>query len=136
MKKKVCYIIVEDSVNRNLLDISIRETELGYDRDVAKTFDRAYERLNKELSFCPDYIFIDWNVDFLREIKSLEHLKDSQVIVYTANLNENDIVKVKLIGVDNKTGKFKLSRKALMPKPEGRPEIRPQTERQESGNKE
>lgn len=30
-----------------------------------------------------------------------------------------DVVKVKLIGIDHKTGKFKLSRKALMPKPEG-----------------
>ena len=31
---------------------------------------------------------------------------------------EGDKVKVKLIGVDPKTGKFKLSRKALLPKPE------------------
>jgi polyribonucleotide nucleotidyltransferase len=36
-------------------------------------------------------------------------------------MNEGDIVKVKLIGLDPKTGKFKLSRKALMPKPEGTP---------------
>lgn len=33
-------------------------------------------------------------------------------------LNEGDAIKVKLIGLDQKTGKFKLSRKALMPKPE------------------
>ena len=32
--------------------------------------------------------------------------------------HEGDKVKVKLIGVDPKTGKFKLSRKALLPKPE------------------
>lgn len=32
--------------------------------------------------------------------------------------NEGDKVKVKLIGVDTKTGKFKLSSKALLPKPE------------------
>jgi polyribonucleotide nucleotidyltransferase len=32
--------------------------------------------------------------------------------------NEGDKVKVKIIGVDPKTGKFKLSRKALLPKPE------------------
>ena len=31
---------------------------------------------------------------------------------------EGDKVKVKLVGVDPKTGKFKLSRKALLPKPE------------------
>jgi polyribonucleotide nucleotidyltransferase len=35
-------------------------------------------------------------------------------------LKEGDKLKVKLIGVDQKTGKFKLSRKILMPKPEGR----------------
>jgi polyribonucleotide nucleotidyltransferase len=33
-------------------------------------------------------------------------------------LNEGDIIKVKLIGLDQKTGKFKLSRKVLMQKPE------------------
>jgi polyribonucleotide nucleotidyltransferase len=33
-------------------------------------------------------------------------------------MKEGDAVKVKLIGVDQKTGKFKLSRKALMPKPD------------------
>ncbi|HSN07992.1 MAG TPA: polyribonucleotide nucleotidyltransferase [Hanamia sp.] len=35
--------------------------------------------------------------------------------------HEGDKVKVKLIGVDPKTGKFKLSRKALLPKPEQNP---------------
>ncbi len=36
-------------------------------------------------------------------------------------LNEGDVVKVKLIGLDPKTGKFKLSRKILMPKPDFAP---------------
>jgi polyribonucleotide nucleotidyltransferase len=34
-------------------------------------------------------------------------------------LKENELVQVKLIGVDEKTGKLKLSRRALLPKPEG-----------------
>ncbi|MBM3444144.1 MAG: polyribonucleotide nucleotidyltransferase [Bacteroidetes bacterium] len=33
-------------------------------------------------------------------------------------LKEGDTVRVKLIGIDHKTGKFKLSRKALIPKPD------------------
>ncbi|MEY4661191.1 MAG: hypothetical protein RLZZ42_1143 [Bacteroidota bacterium] len=33
-------------------------------------------------------------------------------------LKEGDTVKVKLVGIDHKTGKFKLSRKALIPKPD------------------
>jgi polyribonucleotide nucleotidyltransferase len=43
--------------------------------------------------------------------------------------NEGDKVKVKLVGVDPKTGKFKLSRKALIPKPESNP-----SPKQPSGN--
>jgi polyribonucleotide nucleotidyltransferase len=33
-------------------------------------------------------------------------------------LKEGEKIQVKLIGVDPKTGKFKLSRKVLLPKPE------------------
>jgi polyribonucleotide nucleotidyltransferase len=45
---------------------------------------------------------------------------------------EGDVVKVKLIGLDPKTGKFKLSRKALMPKPEGMPDRPPRDENREA----
>ncbi|RYD97492.1 MAG: polyribonucleotide nucleotidyltransferase [Sphingobacteriales bacterium] len=45
-------------------------------------------------------------------------------------LNEGDAIKVKLLGVDAKTGKFRLSRKVLMEKPEGYVE-RPEGERRE-----
>jgi polyribonucleotide nucleotidyltransferase len=34
---------------------------------------------------------------------------------------EGDKVKVKLLEIDQRTGKFKLSRKVLMPKPEQQP---------------
>jgi polyribonucleotide nucleotidyltransferase len=37
-------------------------------------------------------------------------------------MKEGDSVKVRLIGIDHKTGKFKLSRKVLIPKPEFRKE--------------
>jgi polyribonucleotide nucleotidyltransferase len=45
-------------------------------------------------------------------------------------LSENDAIKVKLVGLDPKTGKFRLSRKVLMDKPEGYVE-RPEGERRE-----
>ena len=40
-------------------------------------------------------------------------------------LNVGDTVQVKIIAVDEKNGKLKLSRKALLPKPEGYVEERP-----------
>lgn len=51
--------------------------------------------------------------------------------VEAAGFKEGDVLDVKLLDIDPKTGKYKLSRKALMPKPEGyveRPE-RPRPER-------
>ena len=39
--------------------------------------------------------------------------------VEEAGLKEGDPISIKLVDIDPKTGKFKLSRKALMPKPEG-----------------
>lgn len=50
-------------------------------------------------------------------------------------LKEGDTIDVKLIEIDPKTGKFSLSHKALLPKPEGyvEPERRPRRERRDDG---
>lgn len=49
--------------------------------------------------------------------------------VEQAGLKEGDIIQVKLVDIDSKTGKFKLSRKVLLPKPEGYEERPPRAER-------
>ena len=61
--------------------------------------------------------------------------------VEETGLKEGDKIKVKLIEIDEKTGKFKLSRRALMEKPEGyvereRRERRPRPERGDSPRRE
>jgi len=53
--------------------------------------------------------------------------------VEQAGLKEGDIVQVKLVDVDPKTGKFKLSRKVLLPKPEGYEERPPRQDRPDRG---
>jgi polyribonucleotide nucleotidyltransferase len=70
-------------------------------------------------------------VEFLPGKQGLLHISEiswKRLETMDGVLNENDMVKVKLIGLDNKTGKFKLSRKVLMPKPEGRPQEQHQKE--------
>ena len=64
---------------------------------------------------------IDW--------KRLETVEES-------GLKEGDAISVKLVDVDPKTGKFKLSRKVLLPKPEGyvEPE-RPQRPPRQNGDR-
>ncbi|MGI8952586.1 MAG: polyribonucleotide nucleotidyltransferase [Chitinophagaceae bacterium] len=63
-------------------------------------------------------------VEFLPKKEGLLHISEvswKRLDSLEGVLNEGDIVKVKLIGIDHKTGKFKLSRKALMPKPDFKP---------------
>ena len=53
--------------------------------------------------------------------------------VEQAGLKEGDPISVKLVDIDAKTGKFKLSRKVLLPKPEGYEERPPRTDRPDRG---
>ncbi|CAN5772602.1 polyribonucleotide nucleotidyltransferase [soil metagenome] len=59
-------------------------------------------------------------VEFLPKKEGLLHISEvswKRLDSLEGVLKEGDTVKVKLIGVDHKTGKFKLSRKVLMPNP-------------------
>jgi polyribonucleotide nucleotidyltransferase len=69
-------------------------------------------------------------VEFLPGKQGLLHISEimwKRLESMDGVLNEGDKVKVKLIGVDPKTGKFKLSRKALIPKPQSNP-VPPQSQ--------
>ncbi|HET6769206.1 MAG TPA: polyribonucleotide nucleotidyltransferase [Chitinophagaceae bacterium] len=60
-------------------------------------------------------------VEFLPGKQGLVHISEvswKRLETLEGVLNEGDLIKVKLIGTDPKSGKFKLSRKALIPKPE------------------
>jgi polyribonucleotide nucleotidyltransferase len=60
-------------------------------------------------------------VEFMPGKQGLLHISEvswKRLETLDGILKEGDMVKVKLIGVDQKTGKFKLSRKVLMPKPD------------------
>jgi Polyribonucleotide nucleotidyltransferase (polynucleotide phosphorylase) len=73
-------------------------------------------------------------VEFLPGKEGLLHISEIDwnrlETVEESGLKEGDIIQIKLLDVDPKTGKFKLSRKVLLPKPEGYVE-RPERERSE-----
>jgi len=63
-------------------------------------------------------------VEFLPGKQGLVHISEvswKRLETLEGILREGDPIKVKLIGTDPKSGKFKLSRKVLIPKPEGQP---------------
>ena len=60
-------------------------------------------------------------IEFMRGIDGLLHISEikwERVETMEGVLEEGEEIKVKLIEVDKRSGKFRLSRKALLPRPE------------------
>src|SRR5262249_19721262 len=70
--------------------------------------------------------------DGMIHISELEHRRVNQV---TDVLKEGDIVTVKVVEVDKARGRVRLSRKALLPVPEGMPERPERSERGDRGDR-
>lgn len=73
----------------------------------------------KVASIMPYGLFVDFkNKSGLVHISEISH---SRLETLDGLFNEGDPIKVKLIGIDSRSGKMKLSRKVLLPKPERKP---------------
>lgn len=75
-------------------------------------------------------------VEFLPGKEGLLHISEiswKRIEKMEGVLQTGEEIKVKLIEVDKKTGKFRLSRKALLPKPEGPREHKPHHHHKEDG---
>jgi polyribonucleotide nucleotidyltransferase len=69
-------------------------------------------------------------VEFLPGKQGLVHISEiswKRLETLEGIVREGDVMKVKLIGTDPKSGKFKLSRKILIPKPDGQGQRQEQT---------
>ena len=70
-------------------------------------------------SVMPYGVFVDFNgKSGLLHVSEISHSRIERV---EDVFKEGDPVKVKLIGIDPKSGKMKLSRKVLLPRPERKP---------------
>lgn len=98
----------KDSIDRALARVKgiVAQPEIG----------EVYE--GKIKSIMPFGAFVEFlpGKDGLLHISEVEHRR---LETMDGIFKEGDLVKVKLLEIDKKTGKFKLSRKALLPKPEG-----------------
>jgi polyribonucleotide nucleotidyltransferase len=78
-------------------------------------------------------------VEFLPGKDGLLHISEIDwkrlETVEEAGLHEGDEIEVKLLDIDPKTGKFKLSRRALLPRPEGVPDPSERRDRPQHGNR-
>ncbi|WP_460567535.1 polyribonucleotide nucleotidyltransferase [Flaviaesturariibacter terrae] len=91
---------------------------LAWVKGIVEVPEEGGEYEGKVISIMPYGAF----VEFMPGKQGLMHISEvsyKRLETLDGVLSEGEMIKVKLIGVDQKTGKFKLSRKALLPKPEG-----------------
>jgi polyribonucleotide nucleotidyltransferase len=123
-------VIEVSGTNKESIEAAIRAIKLIV---ATPEIDEIYE--GKISSVMPYGAFVEFmpGKDGLLHISEIDWRRLDTV--EDAGLREGDIVKVKLVDIDQKTGKFKLSRRVLLPKPEGHVEAERQQRppRQNSG---
>lgn len=117
-------ITIEESGDKGIVDISADNKD-SIDKAIARIkrivaqpeIGEVYE--GKIKSIMPFGAFVEFmpGKDGLLHISEIEHRRIENM---EGIFKEGDLVKVKLMEIDKKTGKFKLSRKALLPKPENK----------------
>lgn len=140
-EKSGATISIEEVDNKGVVDISATNKE---SIDIAMARIRAivakpevgeiYDGVVKSIMPFGAFVEILPGKDGLLHVSELDYKRIEKV---EDVLKEGDRIQVKLLEIDPKTGKLRLSHKALMPKPEGwteRPE-RPRGERRDRGEK-
>lgn len=123
-------IVIEEEGNRGLVDIFADNKE-SLDLAVARIkgivavpeIDEEYLGTVKAIAPYGAFVEILPGKDGLLHISEIDWKRVEKV---EDVLKEGDKVKVKLIAIDERSGKLKLSRKVLFPKPERKPENNPQ----------
>lgn len=100
------------SENKESIDAALaRIRRITFTPSVGDTYDAVVKTV------MPYGVFVDFmGKSGLLHVSEIDHGRVERVEDF---FQEGDEVRVKLIGVDKKTGKLRLSRKALLPRPEG-----------------
>ena len=124
-EKSGAVIVIEEEGNVGIVTISGTNAEsiaiaVGRVKAIASKPEvgEVYEGVVKSITTFGAFVEFVPGKDGLLHISEIDHKRLEKV---EDALKEGDKIKVKLIDVDPKTGKYKLSRKVLLPKPE-RPE--------------
>ena len=122
-EKSGAVIVIEEVGNQGIVDIAATNAE-SIEIAVARIkaiackpeVGEIYEGVVKTITAFGAFVEFLPGKDGLLHVSEIDHKRVEKV---EDVLKEGDRVRVKLIDIDPKTGKFKLSRKVLLPKPEG-----------------
>jgi CheY-like chemotaxis protein len=104
MKQRTCLLIDDDLDDQEIFTLALQHVNKHFICISMASAHDALIHLNTLENALPDYIFLDLNMprmngkEFLREIKTLDHIKGIPVIIYSTSSLANDIKESRELG--------------------------------------
>jgi len=105
-KARICFSIEDDIDDQELFELALQNIDENIHLSFASNGAEGLQKLKENISFIPDFIFLDINmpkmngIQCLPEIKKLEHLRNSKIVMYSTTSDENIINTTKQLGAD------------------------------------
>lgn len=104
---KTCFLIDDDIDDQEIFALVLKSVNPSIACVVANDGIEAVSKLTKEETFNPDYIFLDLNMprmdgkECLQEIKKIDRLKETPVIIYSTSSEQKDIIETRKLGASD-----------------------------------
>ena len=101
---KTCFLIDDDIDDQEIFTLVLKSVNPSITCITANDGIEAVSKLTSEETFNPDYIFLDLNMprmdgkECLREIKKIDRLKSTPVIIYSTSSAQHDISDTRALG--------------------------------------
>lgn len=102
-----CYLIDDDIDDQEIFEMALRKVDASINLRSASDGISGLRELKENVAFVPDYIFLDINMpkmnglQCLPEIKKLDHLRNSKIIMYSTTSDESVKIATKQLGADD-----------------------------------
>lgn len=102
-----CYLIDDDVDDQEIFEMALRAIDANVEVRLANDCIEGLRILRENKSFVPDFIFLDINMpkmnglQCLPEIKKLDHLRDSKIVMYSTTSDELVKQATKQLGADD-----------------------------------
>ena len=101
---KTCFLIDDDIDDQEIFTLVLKSVNPSISCVVASDGIEAVSKLKKDDAFNPDLIFLDLNMprmngkECLQEIKKIDRLKKTPVIIYSTSSEQQDIIETRNLG--------------------------------------
>ncbi|MRS63918.1 response regulator [Larkinella terrae] len=102
-----CFLIDDDEDDQELFTLALKKVDPTLTCVVADDCGEALEKLRKEETFMPRYIFLDLNMprmhgkQCLMELKKIARIEHIPIIIYSTSAEPKDIQETKALGASD-----------------------------------